>query len=358
MSEQPANPFNNNLPNQVSAIVDALDSRPRIVQCIQACNEERLIEACMLQAYDQVDKIIVIEGAVKNKVEAEQATPDGHSLDRTVEIIKEVKGDAEKNPDKKITFVQIDRPWENLEEIKNTFFQYMQDGDWMLITDADEFVAPETVDLLREAISREPWATEFVPTFYHFWKDRRYVRNPHKLGFGIQHQRFIKFQQGLNYVNHPVARDKNGICTYFHPQYLGRRFTLKGFDIFHYSYMNFKQKDILEKFSFYAKELSEMDGVTERGQIHDQFVNYTEKNEGDDDDDLFCANGLTHPPIVQSQPWFDDLDPKMDCAKRELERSDPYSLKPPQLILAFAAEAQRGVMARKGYEKLFNPVDV
>jgi hypothetical protein len=122
--------------------------------------------------------------------------------------------------------------------------------------------------------------------------------------------------------------------------------------------MNFKQKDILEKAKFYAKELQESAGVAERSAIQEQFVNYTEKNVGDEDDDLMCADGLTHPAIIQAQPWFDDLDPKMDCAERALERSEPYSLHPPQLILACAAEARRGILAMKGYDKLFNPVDV
>jgi hypothetical protein len=216
-----SNPFDHNLPNQVSAITDAIGKKPRIVQCIQALNEEDLIEPCMLQLYDKVDKIIVIEGAVENKVQAGQATPDGHSLDRTAEIIKEVK--TNKDPDNKILFVQIDRPWKDLEELKATFFQYMSIGDWMLITDADEFIMPSVVDDLRQAISAEPFATEFVPAgFYHFWRDAWHMRRPSG-DWGQQHQRFIKFQPGLQYVNHPVARDAEGVCTYFDPRYLARR---------------------------------------------------------------------------------------------------------------------------------------
>ena len=121
------NPFNHNLPNQVTSILDAVNNpQIKIVQCIQACNEEQLIEACILQVYDKVDRIVVIEGAVQSKVAAGQATPDGHSLDRTAEIIKEIK--VNKDPDHKIILVQIDRPWQNLEELKNSFFQYMQPG--------------------------------------------------------------------------------------------------------------------------------------------------------------------------------------------------------------------------------------
>jgi len=338
------NSCDNNHYNQVQSIVDAMDSRPKIVQCIQCVGEETLIEACILQVYDQVDKILVIEGGTQNKVNAKQATSDGHSLDRTVEIIKEVK--ANKDPDKKIVFVQIDRAWASLEELKNTFFQYMQDGDWMLITDTDEFIHPETVSLLREAISIEPWATEFIPTFYHFWKDRRFIRNPANLGFGVQHQRFIKFHPGMHYQDHPVARDKDGVCTYFDPRYLGRRFVLPNFDIFHYSYMNFKQKDIAEKKAFYEKELTDPMANNERSMIDMQFTNYTESK-----DDLLVSNDIIHPDIVQEQGWYDQLDERLstDDFPHFLDAA-PYNLE--QMLLIWAWRT------KPGYSTLFNSVDV
>jgi hypothetical protein len=299
MSEK--NQFDADATNQVSLICEAVGHKPRIVQCIQAVNESSLIEACMLQVYDKVDRIIVIEGATKSKVEAGQATEDGHSLDDMVSIIRRVKNDSD--PDDKIVFVQIDRPWDDLEEIKNTFFSYMSDGDWMLITDADEFIHPETVDDLRRAITIEPFATEFVPTFYHFWKDTAHIRNPNKLGFGIQHQRFIKYQPGLHYRTHPVATDSQGRCTYFDVSYMARRFVLPSFTIYHYSYMNFKKKDIKDKRDFYEKELREKAAHTERAQIDDQFFKHIEGP-----DDLLMFPQEAHPEVIKKQmPWYQDL---------------------------------------------------
>lgn len=348
MSEQPTNPFNNNLPNQVSAVVDALDSQPRIVQCIQACNEEQLIEACMLQFYDKVDKIIVIEGAVKNKVDAGQATPDGHSIDRTVDIIKDVR--ANKDPDKKVVFVQIDRPWADLEELKNTFFQYMQDGDWMLITDADEFIMPEVVDKLREAISLEPWATEFVPAgFYHFWRDTFHIRKPSG-DWGQQHQRFIRFQPGLNYANHPVARDAQGVCTYFDPRYLGRRFVLPEFVIYHYSYCRDSEDDIRKKKEFYDKELGQDKhgdvGAYARGGQTEEYLSQTE-----DLDTVLVFEGL-HPDGILNHPML-ERDDKFLADKKLINFNEvaPYNLKHIPLIWIFAEEG------KPGYDKLFNLVD-
>lgn len=371
------NPFNNDLYNQVSAITQALSIKPRIVQCIQACNEEQLIEACMLQLYDKVDKIIVIEGAVKNKVAAGQATPDGHSLDRTVDIIKGVK--KNKDPDNKITFVQLDRPWEHLEELKGAFFQYMQDGDWMLITDADEFIMPDLVDTFRKAISYEPWATEFIPSaFHHFWRDTKHIRKPSG-DWGQQHQRFIKFQPGLNYKNHPVATDAEGVCTYFDPRYLGRRFVLPEFEVFHYSYCKDNDEEIEAKKTFYDKELGQAKhgdvGVYARGGQTDEFLDRTENL-----DTVLTFDG-EHPPIIKEYSLMTHIDQElgmMDAAylnsspaptgtiendegRIELKNYKdvaPHNLKEVQVIWIFAEEAMAGDAKKKGYEKLFNTVHV
>ena len=345
------NPFNNDLPNQISATVDALGAKPQIVQCIQVCNEEKLVEACMLQLYDKVDRIIVIEGAVQSKVAAGQATPDGHSLDRTVEIIKDVK--ANKDPDNKIIFVQIDRPWQDLEELKNSFFQYMKQGDWMLITDADEFIMPEVADKLREAISLEPWATEFVPAaFYHFWRDANHIRKPSG-DWGQQHQRFIRFQLGINYQNHPVARDGNGVCTYFDPRYLSRRFVLPDFAVYHYSYCKDNDEEIAEKKAFYDQELGQDKhgdvGAYARGGQTDEYLAQSE------DLDTVLRFDQKHPPAMAQHPMVQRKDQFL--ADKELRHFDgpdgaaPYNLKHVPLIWIFAEEG------KQGYDKLFNLVD-
>ena len=66
---------------QISAIVDALDSKPRIVQCIQACNEEQLIEACLLQLYDKVDKIRGLNIVIATSAKTDD---EGRSLLKTM----------------------------------------------------------------------------------------------------------------------------------------------------------------------------------------------------------------------------------------------------------------------------------
>lgn len=343
------NPFDNNHDNQVSLICDAVGVKPRICQCIQVVNESTLIESCMLQIYDKVDRIIIIEGATQSKVVAGQATVDGHSTDDTVEIIKNVI--ATKDPDKKIIFVQIDRPWESLEEIKNTFFSYMTEGDWMLITDADEFIKPFVVDHLRKAVDIEPFATEFIPIFYHFWKDTTHIRNPNRLGFGIQHQRFIKYQTGLHYRTHPVATDAYGRCTYFDPAYLPRRFVLPSFEIYHYSYMNFKSADIEQKKTFYERELKDSAAHTERVEIDSQFFNDTEG-----EDDLLLFPHDDHPNIIKQMMWYNDTAVSLMQDNGDKKCWPDYKSVPPYgerlpLILAYANEG------REPFTKLYNDIE-
>lgn len=354
-----SNPFNTEVDNQISAILDAVDHSPRIIQCIQAHNEEGLIRECMLQLYDKVDQILVLEGAVTNRP---GATEDGHSTDRTVEIIKQVM--AEEDPENKFMFIQIDRPWNDLEEMKNAFFQYMRNGDWMLITDVDEFIMPDVVDRLRTAISIEPYATEIVPGgFYHFWRDAWHMRRPSG-DWGQQHQRFIRFQEGLHYKTHPVATDRNDICTYFHPIYYARRFVLKDFVVYHYSYCKPGiEEEVKSKAEFYDKELGQDKhghvGAYARGGQTDEFLNRAENLK-----DVLVFDG-DHPPILHGHPMVTHRDPEFLAAEQQdpevgfsagefdsFLTAAPYSLDDIPLIWVWAAEG------KEPYTQLYNTIEV
>jgi len=342
------NPFDNNEPNQVSAILDALETKPRIVQCIQAHNEESLIRECMLQAYDEVDQILVLEGAVVNRP---GATPDGHSTDRTVEIIKDVI--ANEDPDDKFTFIQISRPWNDLEEMKNAFFQYMKKGDWMFITDVDEFVMPGMVNKLRAIIDLEPYAGEIVPAgFYHFWRDAYHIRRPNG-DWGQQHQRFIRFQEGLHYKTHPVATDKNDVCTYFHPVYFPRRFVCKDFVIYHYSYCKPNQREeIQKKKEFYEKELGQDKhghvGAYARGGQTDEFLEFCESG------NEVLAFDLEHPPILKDHPMLEvhAFGAEQPGDFDDFRSAEPYCLDDVPLIWIWAHEG------KAPYTELFNTVEI
>jgi cellulose synthase/poly-beta-1,6-N-acetylglucosamine synthase-like glycosyltransferase len=215
---------------QMASIAERVNNPPRLVQCIQCLNEEEFIGLTLSSIYDEVDRIVVIEGAVANHP---RVTEDGHSIDRTVEIIEDFKDNHD--PDNKVIFISIKQPWANLEELKQMFLSMSCPGDWIIINDADEFYRPEDIRRLRRAIGLNPHATEFVPNFLHFYRDFWHVAVPGP-EWQPQHQRVFKYTQGMKYNSHPVVTDADGRCTYFSAHYQPRRVMLNDFFIYHYGY--------------------------------------------------------------------------------------------------------------------------
>lgn len=271
---------------------------PKIVQCIQVFNGEEFIEYTLKSIYDEVDFIRIVEGAVANQV---NATEDGHSTDRTVEIINNFIKEHDK--DNKVQLVQIDRPYKNLEEMKQTFLDYAVRGEWLLICDVDEFYKPEDVALLRKAIEYKPMASEFVPLFLHFYRDCKHIAKP-AAEWQPQHQRFFRFVPGMKYNSHPVVTDIYGQCTYFSPHYQPRRFVIKDWYVWHYGYARQHMEQLMkDKQVYYEKELAKHGSANkpfdEKVQI---FLGRKEKSED------FCLYPLElHPKILHDHPIMGQL---------------------------------------------------
>ena len=205
---------------QMASIAERVNRPVKLVQCIQMHNEEEFALKVLSSIYSEVDKIIVIEGAVVNRP---NATTDGHSTDNTLQIIKDFK--ANNDPDKKVILISVPRPWKNLEEMKQTFLDLCVPGDWIIINDADEIYRPEDIRRLRKAIELEPHAQEFVPTFLHFYGDYLHVAKPGP-EWNPFHQRIFKYIRGMKYIGHPTVYDPAGHDTYFSPQYWSRRYNI------------------------------------------------------------------------------------------------------------------------------------
>jgi hypothetical protein len=244
---------------QMQSIAQRVNRPVRITQCIQMHNEEEFAAAVLSSLYSEVDRIIVTEGAVLNRP---NATEDGHSTDRTREILADFK--ANHDPDKKLVVVSLKRPWKDLEEIKQTFLTMSVPGDWLLINDADEFYQPSDIRRLRKAIDLNPHASEFVPNFLHFYGDFNHVAVPGP-EWQPQHQRFFRFERGMKYNSHPVVTDPGGNCTYFSPHYQPRRVMLNDFYVWHYGYARRSMDEIMEqKQAYYRGELAKHGGADKK----------------------------------------------------------------------------------------------
>lgn len=276
---------------QMTSIAERVNNPARIVQCIQCHNEEEFIGLTLASLYNEVDQIVVLEGAVESRP---NRTEDGHSTDRTVEIIEDFKKNCD--PDRKVTHISINRPWRDLEEMKQAFLDVCFPGDWVLINDADEFYRPEDIRRLRVAIDRNPHACEFVPLFLHFYRDFQHLAVPGP-EWQPQHQRFFKYTEGMKYNSHPIVTDGAGRCTYFSPEYQSRRVMLNNFFIWHYGYARSNMDDIMaQKKEYYEKELAKHGGANKK---------FDEKVQAwiDNSEPVLYYDG-GHPPVMWQHPMW------------------------------------------------------
>jgi hypothetical protein len=285
---------------QMQSISERINNPPKLSQCIQMHNEEELAPIVLKSIYDEVDQIIVIEGAVANRP---KSTSDGHSVDKTWEIIQDFVKNHD--PKKKVLPIRIKKPWKNLEELKQTFIDLTNDGDWLIINDADEIYRPEDIRRVRKAIELHPHACEFIPTFLHFYRDFKHLYAP-AAEWQPQHQRIFKRINGMKYHSHPIITLPDGHCSYFSPHMQHRRFVLDKFFIFHYGYARSGMDQIMqEKQEFYKKELS----VHGRADIKfdakvSEWVNRTEPNAH-----ILEFPLEEHPAAIREHPMFQFLDP-------------------------------------------------
>ena len=296
---------------QMQSIAERVNRPVRIVQCIQMHNEREFAPLVLASIYNEVDRIIVIEGAVANRP---NATPDGHSTDGTVEVLAHFK--KHHDTDNKIIIVSINKPWKNLEEMKQTFLDLSIPGDWILINDADEFYRPEDIKRLRQAIDLNPHASEFVPNFLHFYRDCGHVAVPGP-EWQPQHQRVFKYVRGMKYNTHPVVTDPAGHCTYFSPHYQHRRVMLNDFWIFHYGYARSNMDDIMrQKQAYYEKELAAHGGANKK---FDQKV----KDWFDGTEPVLLFDGV-HPNLMQGYAMTHTIALGAGVKAAKSWREDPF----------------------------------
>ncbi len=285
---------------QMHSISERINNPPRLVQCIQMHNEEEFAPIVLKSIYDKVDQIIVIEGAVANRP---KSTPDGHSIDGTWEAIENFK--QNNDPKKKVLSIRIRKPWKNLEELKQTFIDLTNDGDWLIINDADEIYRPEDIDRVRKAIELHPHACEFVPTFLHFYRDFKHVYAP-AAEWQPQHQRIFKRINGMKYNSHPIVTLPDGHCSYFSMHLQHRRYLLDNFFIYHYGYARSGMDQImLDKQEYYKKELAGHGGADIKFDAKvSEWMNRAEMNIHILE---FPLDG--HPEVMREHPMFRFSDP-------------------------------------------------
>ncbi len=288
----------------MQSIVERINKPIKLIQCVATFNEAEFIELTLKSIYDEVDQIIVIEGAVKNNMS--EVTSDGHSKDNTVEIINNFC--KNNDPGKKILFISIKRPWNSLEEQKQTFLDLVYPGDWILINDADEFYCPADIQRLRVAIDRLPHVQEFIPLFLHYYRDWNHIAAPAQEWQSL-HQRCFKYVRGMKYHNHPTVSDAANRDMYFSPEYWNRRYFLSNWYIYHFGYARNNMDERMKlKQAYYEKELS-VHG--EANKKFDEKANIW-NNKLEKSSDFLKSDKNLIPVILRKHPMFDYVDEHMN----------------------------------------------
>lgn len=210
-----------------------------------AFNEEEYIEYSIRSIYEFVHEIIIIEGAVQNM---DHATPDGHSTDRTLSIVRNM-GD----PDKKIRIIHSpDRFWKDKAAMRNAYIRLVT-GNFLMTVDADEVYRRKDIQQFITGILENPRKICFPIPFLHFWKDFWHTT----IGsvWNDLMPRHYRLRGGEHYRSHAVLSDAKGTLMNGMDRNGGydmQSITIQGVSIFHYGYVK-KQKNVTNKLQFYHR---------------------------------------------------------------------------------------------------------
>lgn len=213
-----------------------------ISACMIVLNEEEYIKYSLESIYDFADEIIIVEGAVKKA--AFMSTTDGHSIDKTLSIIKSFP-----DPQNKIRLITKTGFWENKQEMRDKCIELMQ-GNYLFFVDGDEVYKKEDLKLLRKKVRQNPKIDVFHWEHNHFWKNFNLVATGSIWEMHLF--RFCKKLPGMKHTKtHAMLSDTKGRTIWFNNDYYKpRSLCIKEISCYHFAYVK-NQSSVENKLKFY-----------------------------------------------------------------------------------------------------------
>lgn len=206
---------------------------PRVSFGMIVLNGEPFLRYNLRALYPFAHEIIVVEGAAP--AAHASATPDGHSLDGTLETLHRFKG--EEDPENKLIIVTKDGFWSEKDEMSQAYAARAT-GDYLWQIDSDEFYMPEDMQAVLELLHDDPSITAVSFPMITFWGDIHTVADSWYLrrGAGIFH-RLFKWGKGYHYKTHrpPTVLDEQGRDTRKLHWLNGAAMRARGVFLYHYS---------------------------------------------------------------------------------------------------------------------------
>lgn len=188
---------------------------PRISFGIIVLNGEPFTRYCLRSIYPFAYEIIVVEGG--NEGAGNVTTPDGHSIDKTLETLMKFK--EEEDPENKIRIITRQGHWPQKDELgrdrthQSRAYAEVATGDYLWQIDIDEFYQPSDMKSIIELLSIDPTITAVSFMTRTFWGALDYITEGWLFSRGAaEFHRLFKWGPKFRYVTHqpPTVVDDKG----------------------------------------------------------------------------------------------------------------------------------------------------
>ena len=182
---------------------------PKISFGMIVLNGEPYLAHNLRALYPFAHEIIVVEGAYW--AAKGHATPDGHSIDSTLEVLGRFQ--AEEDPRGIVQVVRRDDFWDGLTAQSQAYAERAT-GDYLWQIDVDEFYLPETMQRVIDELAADPSIAmmTFKAINFIYDIDCRLLSGRDFQRDYIEYRRVFKWGPGYQYVEHepPTVVDDQG----------------------------------------------------------------------------------------------------------------------------------------------------
>ncbi len=213
---------------------------PRVTFGIIVLNGEPFTRYCLRSLYPFAYEIIVVEGGHEDAKAV--CTPDGHSVDGTLDVLYKFK--KEEDPENKLTIITRDGFWPKKDEMGNSrtpqsrAYAERATGDYLWQVDIDEFYRETDVLQIMRMLHDNPSISAISFKQKSFWGDINYISDAIYLRryVGGWH-RIFRWNREYKYLTHepPTVIDENGVNLKNKHWIKGEILARKGIFMYHYS---------------------------------------------------------------------------------------------------------------------------
>ena len=218
-------------------------------------NGEPFTRYCIRALYPYAYEIIIAEGACEGARNI--ATPEGHSLDGTLEVLREIK--KLEDPENKITIVTAEDEgygngfWPGEKHEQSRAYAKRATGNYLWQVDIDEFYRDEDIERIIGLLNEDPSVSCISFSQAGFWGGFNYNVDSWYLKRHLPEIfRIFKWGEGYQLVSHrpPTVEDNNNLDVRSGKWLKASDMKKMGIIMYHYSFVFPKQ--VFTKADYYS----------------------------------------------------------------------------------------------------------